>query len=187
MALTPAVAAAVGLAPALAYAPAAAGYLSNAATSCSRVEAIASEEPSLPDVPFPCSASNTSTEIPFGILAVMPWIEAPGPAAAAAFAAADEPFAVEVWPDVEDPGIEEFSKAATICSSELIICERAPPLPPDVPAPCANGLAPGLMLKTPTESPLGKVTSIPAEALKPRVVDAVEDPAEVGEDPVEAV
>jgi hypothetical protein len=43
------------------------------------------------------------------------------------------------------------------------------------------------MLKTPTESPLGKVTSIPAEALKPRVVDAVEDPAEVGEDPVEAV
>ena len=43
------------------------------------------------------------------------------------------------------------------------------------------------MLKTPTESPLGKVTSIPAEALKPRVVGAVDEPGEADDDPVEAV
>ena len=43
------------------------------------------------------------------------------------------------------------------------------------------------MLKTPTESPLGKVTSMPAEALNPRVVGALDEPGEGGEDPVEAV
>jgi hypothetical protein len=128
---------------------------------------------------MPCSASKTSTEIPFGMLAVIPWIDEPGPAASAAFVAADEPLAAEDWPAVEDPGTEEFSKAATICSSELIICERAALLlPPDPPAPCAKGLEAGLMLKTPTERPLGKVTSIPAEALKPRLVGAVDEPGE---------
>jgi hypothetical protein len=43
------------------------------------------------------------------------------------------------------------------------------------------------MLNTPTESPLGKVTSIPAEALKPRLVGVGDEPGEAVDDPVEAV
>ena len=115
-------------------------------------------------------------EIPFGKFAAIPLIdesefEPP---------VAEEPLVAVPWLAVEDVPTEEFSKAATICSIELIICDRTlPPLPAEVPAPCAKGLAPGLMLKIPTERPLGKLTSIPAEASKPRLVGVGEDPAEV--------